>query len=311
VDSKNGITLLVDNMGIGPSKEIIMSIILVGIVLMFMQFILPNDTLFAERESKNDVVLVTVDAPIIKPKSEGTGFRYNLAITVNGKYKGTFKDNTVNSIDVVPFIEYKGKGGKVLTQNGKDHFSIKKDQTSFSDIFALDIISKESPVAVMDTNVFDGDLKEKHSIALSDTGDFRIKLDGTNVDLFDKIPGIGKNRCNANFIADCGETAKFVELRECGEGEQIYICNTELSLCEGTVDIEVRGVDCGNSVDTRIEVKGGTPFDIKDKVYITFWERENSPACVDQAVTYTDLLTRCYNNFLGEHTLEVDPEEVK
>lgn len=110
---------------------------------------------------------------------------------------------------------------------------------------------------------------------------------------------------------ECEDDAEYVELRKCEGGDLPYICKREMSLCVdrvlgGEVIINVGKVDCGNKADVTIEVKGGKEFDAKEKIYITFWERGFPLPCVDEAISYTDLIAKCYGDFLGEYTIELD-----
>lgn len=295
-----------------PTEAILTLLLVVGAFTM-VAFIFPDtiQTAVDARQTRNDVVLTFVSVPEITIKQfADPGYEYQLSMLVQGKYEGNFGGNTVKRIDVVPFVKFKSRGAKTVVQStGRDYFTVTKDNPEFKEIISVSIITREPPIRDLNTNAFSGRLNETETIVLRDRGGFSVRLNQIDQKIFDKaldkIPFVSKP-CTANFLVSCEGETKFVALKQCQSDDLPYVCSADFPMCSGNVAIKVEEVECRKDAKAIISVSGGSDFDIKENVYITFWNKGPEQSCVERATDYVDLTTKCGDSFLGDHEMEAD-----
>ena len=292
-------------------NKALMSLVLVGIGLILITVIFPKnsftDTL-NERNVEDNVITIRSNIPEINAKFTNSAYEYTLKIDLIGEYNGDFSD--LGRIDIVPFIIFKEKGMKgKIDSNDQDFFSVTQENPKIKETLTATIISKETPINIKESNSYNGRLNSLENIVLQDElGKFKIKLTNIKKKLFDRVPILGDDICWANFILECEEEQKFLSLTECKDDKD-YLCKSETSMCGGIVNLDITDTECDSHADVDITVKGGKDYDITENFFITFWKKDISPNCVDQAIVYTDLTSRCYNDFLGQYEIKVPIED--
>jgi len=280
----------------------IISVIVVVVALVMLSVLFPDlmKTAVAERQSKNDVVVTLSSAPQITMSKTGSGYVYDIKTVLGGEYNGDYHEGAAVRMDVEAFVTFKGQTLRV-TIEGKNYFSIAKNsegKSEFSIEATAKIISDEPPMHAV-TNPYTGEIKQRETLII---GPVALKLEKTGKRLFDKIPVVGGDICLASFVARCGKDVKSAELRECGEE---YECKRELSMCGGSLDISINGIECGKGAIVTAVVKSTVAAEYGEEIYISFWEKTVEPSCADHARSYNELATTCYGDFLGEYTIDI------
>ncbi|MBI4018714.1 MAG: hypothetical protein HY364_00485 [Candidatus Aenigmarchaeota archaeon] len=290
-------------------REVILSIILIFVAFMLMLYIFPSNVkeAAADANSDNDIVVAFASEPDITYRKLGSGYEYSISMDIIAKYSGNINEESVARIDAVPVVEFKGKSAKmVISETGNDYFSFSPESSEFRGIVTAHIVSNEPPIRDLRSNKFEGAVSPEESIVLKDAGSYQIKLS----ELRKKFLIAGD--CIAFFNILCENDAKTVQLRECKESDLPSECNRIVGLCNGEIEISIGKIECGKTAEAKIMVKEGNGKEILETMRISFWNKGPPGSCVENAITYADLISRpeCYNAFLGEHETEKELLEV-
>ncbi|MBS3054756.1 MAG: hypothetical protein J4431_04420 [Candidatus Aenigmarchaeota archaeon] len=284
-------------------REVILSVILIFVAFMLMLYIFPSNVkkAAADTNSDNDIVVAFASEPDITYRKLGSGHEYSISMDIIAKYSRKINEETAARIDAVPVVEFKGKSAKMLvSETGNDYFTFTPESAEFKGTVTAHIVSNEPPIRDLRSNEFEGIMAPEESVVLKDTGSYQIKLS----ELRKKFLIAGE--CIAFFNILCENDAKTVQLKECKEGDLPSECNRIVGLCNGEIEISLGKIDCGKSAETKMIVKGGGGGEISETVHISFWNKGTPGSCVENAITYADLISRpeCYNAFLGRYDAE-------
>jgi len=291
-------------------SNIVLMGVIIGMILVVVTMMFPESAqaAFGKSAGQGDVVVTLFSSPDIASQFLGSAYQYAASVAVNGKYVGSFHGNTVSSVDIVPVMLYKGEGVKAKTKTGT-YFTVDSKKPEFSDAFSATIISTQTPACYLDAKSYEGTMKAGEEMVLHDLGEFRIRLDSVSRNFIDaaisKLPFVDKGACSALFIASCDKDLRRKSLEKCEPGGTAEKCTSDLSLCGGTLTISVDDVDCSGEAAVKITTEGGTAHDLKDTMYLSFWEKKLAPSCVDESKNYNEL-KQCAGSFLGESEIKID-----
>ncbi len=306
--------MLSKNSGI-MEKNVILYII-VGMITIFIliSFVTTQSETFFANEKFRPPSKLTLNSilPVITPSAtkDFTG-SYQVELFATVEYTGEWKlgEREINSVDIIPLIEFKGSDKKAKA-DGSTYFTLTKSDDTFSGTFSAELESNIAPTKVV-KNVYEGEMLKGESVLIeTETGNFLVTLDDL-VKVYTHEPLPGTFIYSSKLSVECQSDYKnfvLADWRRCEKDDGIYSgryekCEKYLDMCGGELYIRVDGPTAfyppsGPYKTSKIfiEASGGKPYDYLGEVVISFWRDSN---CVAEYDTYDDLIVNCGDDYIG------------
>jgi hypothetical protein len=286
--------------------QIVSGLLVAIIVLAILLFLFPKEMTASVKETITErstgaiqllkKPIVTIQEPIITYDANNNPvYSYLIKVT---NLDMIYTKKLSEPITVIPVIEFKDKSAvgdvdnSIIECNGGHRcILLPTSEPKFGGTVEANIVSRIPPIAKFEGSLIGG---QKVYLETTETpgppGKYAVTAADFYIKIADRITDPLSPTCWVLFFVENEKDSRQISLTSCSKGK----CGGSVSFGLGEVAFRNVKIENCKKVTAEITAKNGEPWDVEERVILSFWE---STPCTANLETYESLKEKCLNAF--------------